>query len=247
MAAVKHDENQVNRELDTAGGETMKTSVALTAVVVAMLAVPMWADVVPQRIAEFSPAPDTAGEWHYNGAGVLSFDQDILIDSGLGSNYDALVGAHVYLPTFMVGGIPDAPYTLTPLGSAQIVIRSADNTTTYMSGTLGSADLSTIGTVAGGYTGFQADITDLFITHEGAALGSAALAILNNMKQPSLDFELSLQGGSGPGYYSFAQMLDGGYSGSGGFSGAMSVPEPATVALLAFGGLALLRRQRRCT
>jgi hypothetical protein len=225
----------------------MKTSVALTAVVVALLAMPMRADVVPERIAEFSPAPDTAGEWHYNGAGVLSFDQDILIDSGLGSNYDALVGAHVYLPTFMVGGIPGAPYTLTPLGSAQIVIRSADNTTTYMSGTLGSADLSTIGTVAGGYTGFQADITDLFITHEGAALGSAALAILNNMQQPSLDFELSLQGGSGPGYYSFAQMLDGGHSGTGGFSGAMSVPEPATIALLAFGGLALLRRKRRCT
>jgi hypothetical protein len=225
----------------------MKTSVALTAVVVALLAMPMRADVVPERIAEFSPAPDTAGEWHYNGAGVLSFDQDILIDSGLGSNYDALVGAHVYLPTFQVGGIPSAPYTLTPLGSAQIVIRSADNTTTYMSGTLGSADLSTIGTVAGGYTGFQADITDLFITHEGAALGSAALAILNNMQQPSLDFELSLQGGSGPGYYSFAQMLDGGHSGTGGFSGAMSVPEPATIALLAFGGLALLRRKRRCT
>jgi hypothetical protein len=225
----------------------MKTSVALIAVVVALLAMPMRADVVPERIAEFSPAPDTAGEWHYNGAGVLSFDQDILIDSGLGSNYDALVGAHVYLPTFMVGGIPGAPYTLTPLGSAQIVIRSADNTTTYMSGTLGSADLSTIGTVAGGYTGFQADITDLFITHEGAALGSAALAILNNMQQPSLDFELSLQGGSGPGYYSFAQMLDGGHSGTGGFSGAMSVPEPATIALLAFGGLALLRRKCRCT
>ncbi len=225
----------------------MKTSVALIAVVVALLAMPMRADVVPERIAEFSPAPNTAGEWHYNGAGVLSFDQNILVDSALGSNYDHLVGAHVYLPTFQVGGIPGAPYTLTPLGSAQIVIRSADNTTTYMTGTLGSADLSTIGTVAGGYTGFQADITDLFITHEGAALGSAALAILNNMQQPSLDFELSLQGGSGPGYFSFAQMLDGGHSGTGGFSGAMSVPEPATIALLAFGGLALLRRKGRCT
>jgi hypothetical protein len=244
---VKHDKNPMNRQFDTAGGETMKTSVALTAMVVALLAIPTLADTVtPQRIAEFSPAPDTAGEWHYNGAGVLSFDQDILIDSALGSNYDHLVGAHVYLPTFQVGGIPGAPYTLTPLGSAQIVIRSADNTTTYMMGTLGSADLSTIGTVAGGYTGFQADITDLFITHEGAALGSAALALLNNMKQPSLDFELSLQGGSGPGYFTFAQMLDGGHSGSGGFSGAMSVPEPATIALLAFGGLALLRRQGRC-
>ncbi len=200
--------------------------------------------VPPQQVLEFSPAPAAAGDWSYNGAGVLSFDQDIIISSGLGSNYDALVGAHVYLPTFQVAGIPDAPYVLTPLGSAQIVIKSADNSVTYLTGALGSGDLSTIGTVAGGFTQFQMDITDLFITHEGSALGSAALALLENLGLPSLDFELSLQGGSGPGYYSFAQMLDGGYSGSGGFSGAMSVPEPTTIALLALGGLALARKRR---
>ncbi len=130
------------------------------------------------------------------------------------------------------------------MGSAQIVIKSADNSVTYLTGSLGSGDLSTIGTVAGGFTQFQMDITDLFITHEGSALGSAALALLENLRLPSLDFELSLQGGSGPGYYSFAQMLDGGYSGSGGFSGAMSVPEPTTIALLALGSLALARKRR---
>jgi hypothetical protein len=64
------------------------------------------------------------------------------------------------------------------------------------------------------------------------------------MRQPSLDFDLSLQGGSGPGYFTFAQMLDGGYAGAGGFSGAMSVPEPTTIALLALGGLAAIRRRR---
>lgn len=223
----------------------MKVSISLIAVTMAVFTAPILADsVVPVRIAEFSPAPDTAGEWHYNGAGVLSFDQDILIDSGLGSNYDALVGANVFLPTFLVGGIPGAPYSLTPLGSAEITIKSADSTTTYMTGTLGAGDLSTIGTVAGGFTQFQVDITELFITHEGTALGSAALQILENMKLPSLDFELSLQGGSGPGYFTFADMLDGGFSGSGGFSGAMSVPEPTTIALLGLGGLALLRKRR---
>lgn len=227
------------------GDEKMKTWITLMAALVAIVATPVLADTVPQQIVEFSPAPDTAGEWHYNGAGVLSFDQDILVDTALGSNYDALTGAHVYLPTFQIGGIPDAPYTLTPLGSAQITIKSADNCTTYLTGTLGMGDLGTIGTVAGGYTQFQADITDLFITHEGTALGSAALALLDNMRQPSLDFELSLQGGSGPGYFSFADMLDGGYSGSGGFSGAMSVPEPTTIALLSLGGLALIRKRRR--
>jgi len=223
----------------------MKKSIHLTIALVALLAAPMLANTVtPQRVVEFSPPSSTAGQWHYNGAGVLSFDQNITIDSALNSNYDALVGAHVYLPTFQIGGIPNAPYTLTPLGNSQIVIKSADNSQTYMTGTLGAGDLGTIGTVAGGYTAFQADISNLFITHEGTVLGSAALALLTQMHNPSLDFELSLQGGSGPGYFTFAQMLDGGHNGSGGFSGAMSVPEPTTIALLAFGGLALLRKRR---
>jgi hypothetical protein len=233
-------------ERDDTEGKTMKASPTSIAILIALATVPAIGDTVPpQQVLEFSPAPQTAGEWSYNGAGVLSFDQDILISSGLGSNYDALVGAHVYLPTFQVGGIPDAPYTLTPLGNPAIVIKGADNSVTYLTGTLGSGDLSTIGTVAGGFTQFQVDITNLFVTHEGSALGSAALAILENMGLPSLDFELSLQGGSGPGYYSFAAMLDGGYSGSGGFSGAMSVPEPTTIALLALGGLTLAQKRRK--
>jgi len=223
----------------------MKCLLTLIAFVALVGATPVLAGTeTPQSIVEFSPAPNTAGEWSYNGAGVLSFDQNIAIDTGLGSNYDALVGAHIYLPTFQVTGIPGEPYTLTPLGSATISITSADNNTTYFTGTLGRGDLLTIGTVAGGFTEFQIDVTDIFITHEGSTLGSAALAILENLQLPSLDFELSFQGGSGPGYFTFAQMLDGGFTGSGGFSGAMSVPEPATIALLSLGGLALARKRR---
>jgi len=222
--------------------------IALTLLMTAMAAgftAPARAEIVtPQRVAEFSPAPGAAGQWHYNGAGILSFDQSIRVDSALGSNGDELVGAQVYLPTFQIGSIPEAPYTLRPLGNAQITVRSADGSTTYMTATLGEGDLATMGTVAGGYTQFHADVTNLSITHEGAALGSAALAVLNNMRSPSLDFELSLQGGSGPGYVSFAGMLDGSHTGRGGFSGAMSVPEPTTMALLGLGGLALIRRGR---
>lgn len=224
----------------------MRISLTLAIALTATLASPMLADTVtPQRVLEFSPASETGGQWHYNGAGILSFDQTISVDSALGSNYDALVGARVYLPTFQISGIPGSPYALTPLGSSEISVRSADNSATYMTGTLAIGDLGTIGTVAGGYTQFQADISNLVITHEGAALGSAALAILEQLGFPSLDFDLSFTGGSGSGYRSFADMLDRGGIGAGGFSGAMSVPEPATIILLGLSGLAILRR-RRC-
>jgi hypothetical protein len=223
----------------------MKTSLTVTGMLLAALTSPMLADTVtPQQVLTFSPADGSAGEWYYNGAGVLSFDQDIVVDSALNSNYDALVGAHVYLPTFQVSGIPDAPYTLTPLGSSDITIKSADNSVVYMTGTLAISDLTTVGTIAGAYTQFQMDITDVFITHEGSALGSSALEILENLSLTSLDFDLSFTGGTGSGYTSFADMLDRGGIGSGGLSGSMSIPEPATIALLGLSGLALVRRRR---
>ena len=193
---------------------------------------------------EFSPNPDTAGNWSYDGAGTLSFDQDIAVDKGLGSNADALVGALVYIPTLTVGGVPDGPYTLTPLGSPTVAIKSADNSQVYLTGVLAPGDLVPVGTIGAGYTCFTADISEITVTAAGKALGSAALSAIANSGTPTLDFELSLQGGSGTNYHSLTEMLAGGYSGGNGFSGAMSIPEPATIALLSFGGLALLRRRR---
>jgi hypothetical protein len=40
-------------------------------------------------------------------------------------------------------------------------------------------------------------------------------------------------------------MLAGGYAGGNGFSGAMSIPEPTTIALLGLGSLTLLRKRKR--
>ena len=194
---------------------------------------------------EFSPDTTTGGSWYYDGAGTLSFNQTIAVDRGMGSNYDALVGSSVYIPAFNVSADPYGSYTLTPFGTTTISITNSDGSATYLTGTLHTGDLVPIGTIGAAYTHFQADITNINVTAAGQMLGSAALDAIVKSGTTTLDFELSLQGGSGTNYHSLLQMLAGGYSGGNGFSGAMSVPEPTTIALLGLGSLALLRKKRR--
>lgn len=192
---------------------------------------------------EFSPDAGTAGSWQYDGAGTLSFNQNVTVDKGMGSNADALTGSLVFIPTLTVSG-SGSTYEVKPIGSPTIMITSADMSSIYMMGNLGSGDLKTIGTVAGGYTKFKTDITNLVITGAGKALGSAALNMMLYTQTCGLDFELSLQGGSGTNYLTFAQMLADDYAGGNGFSGAMTIPEPATIALMGLGSLALLRKRK---
>jgi len=193
---------------------------------------------------EFSPNSTTGGSWYYDGAGTLSFNQEISVDRGMGSNYDALVGSLVYIPTFKVSNVPSGPYQLLPYGTTTISITNSDGSATYMTGTLQPGDLVPVGTIGAAYTQFQADITNVVVTAAGQSLGSAALDAIAKSGTTSLDFELSLQGGSGTNYHSLTEMLAGGYSGGNGFSGAMSIPEPTTIALLSLGSLALLRKRR---
>lgn len=199
-------------------------------------------------LIEFSPDPSTAGNWSYDGANsVLAFEQDVVVDRGVGSNSDALVNAHVYIPTMLVTG-SNGLYGLTPIGTSEIKITNSTGDQVYMSGMLSQGSLNTIGTIGAGYSDFSTDITDVIITPEGQALGSAALAILGLSAEPgeaTLDFELALQGASSANYRSFAAMIDGGFSGNSGFSGAMSVPEPTTVALLGLGALGLAKRRNK--
>jgi len=193
---------------------------------------------------EFSPGGSTSGGWNYDGVGTLSFDQYIAVDSGLASNADALVGASVFVPTLTVGEGPIGTYEVKPLGSSVLTVRSEDYSTIYLKATLNPGDLVPIGTVGGLYTSFTSDLTDVLVTAEGKALGSAVLTAIANSGLTTLDFELSLQGGSGTNYRSLSEMLAGGFTGGNGFSGAMTIPEPTTIALLTFGSLALWRRRK---
>ncbi len=192
----------------------------------------------------FSPDAGTAGSWTYDGAGTLSFNQYIAVDAGMSSNADALVGALVYIPTLSVSGVPNGPYALTPLGNSTLTVRSPEDGTLYLKATLAQGNLVPVGTIGAAYTNFTSDLTDVTVTNAGKALGSAALSAIVNSGTSTLDFELSLQGGSGTNYRSLTQMLAGGFVGGNGFSGAMSIPEPATIALLSLGSLALLRKRR---
>ena len=194
---------------------------------------------------EFSPDAGTAGSWTYDGAGTLSFNQYVTVDRGLSSNADALVGASVFVPTLSVGANAwDSSYTVKPLGSSVLTLRSPVTDVIYMKATLGKGDLVPVGTIGAAYSNFKADLTDVVVTDAGKSLGSAVLSAIINSGTTALDFELSLQGASGTNYYSFNQMLAGGYTGGNGFSGAMSIPEPATITLMGLGVLAFIRKRK---
>lgn len=134
-------------------------------------------------------------------------------------------------PTFACSGIefnPDAGSA----GSSILTVRSVDDSTIYLKATLGKGNLVSIGTIGIAYTSFTTGLTDVYVTEIGKAFVSAVLSAIVNSNITTLDFELSLQGGSETNYNNFAQMLAGEYFGDNGFSGAMTIPRPATIAIL---------------
>ena len=193
---------------------------------------------------DFSPGGDKAGYWYFNGKNSLRFYQGVTVDRALGSSSDALVGSSVYIPNLSVTKGCNGKYTLTPSCCSVLTIRGEDSKV-YLKATLKTGDLVPVGTTGVGYTSFKADLTDVTVTAAGKALGSDVLNAIAKTGLASLDFSLSLQGATGQQYTSLAQMLSGGFKGMGGFSGSMTIPEPATIALLGLGSLVLLRRRRQ--
>lgn len=194
---------------------------------------------------DFSPGGEKAGYWYFDGSDQMRFYQGITVDNVLGNSTDPLVGASVYIPHLTVKKGPDAKYKLGPTSYSVLTVRGKDPSTIYLKATLNMGDLVPVGTTGVGYTNFKADLTDVTITPAGKALNSEGLDAIANMGLTSLDFSLSLQGASGEKYTRFADMLSGGFTGMGGFSGAITIPEPATIALLGLGSLVMLRKRRQ--
>ncbi len=167
--------------------------------------------------------------WSYDGAGTISF-HDVVVDAGLGSSLDPIVGARVNIPAMSVLGISGGPYTLAPVSST-IEITSADGSVTYLSGTLGSGLLLPAGTAALGYCMWQADITDLSVYNPILSPALDAMA-----DSSALNFDIAFAGGDPRG---FDYMLDHGLRGGNGFTGSMTaiVPSQTTVHVPAPGAL----------
>ena len=192
---------------------------------------------------DFSPGGDKPGYWYFNGTDRLKFVQGITVDNALGSSTDALVGASVYVPTLTVTKGKDGKFTLDPTNYSSLTIRGEDTSTVYLKATLKTGNLVPVGTTGVGYTSFTTDLTDVMVTSAGKALGSDVLNAIAKTGLATLDFSLSLQGAGGQKYTSFAKMLSGGHTGMGGFSGSITIPEPATIALLGLGFYGLRRRR----
>ncbi|MCK5225338.1 MAG: hypothetical protein KAQ89_01330 [Planctomycetes bacterium] len=184
---------------------------------------------------ELTPDQSTTGYWSYDGAGTLSFEQNITVDRGLGDPADTLVGAFVHIPNMAISG-SGGSYTLSG-GVISITSSSAPGLgTTYLTGTLAANSMVTFGSMGIAYSVFQVDITG--ITIDNTVIGSAALAAIGS----ALDFELAMTGGTGG---SFEDMIDSALTGEGGFSGAMTIPEPTVLVLLGTGWLIALKLNRR--
>ncbi|MCK5001086.1 MAG: PEP-CTERM sorting domain-containing protein [Anaerohalosphaera sp.] len=178
---------------------------------------------------------DDGGSWQYDGVGTFSFLQPVGIDRVQNGAVDALEGQFVFIPNMTLsnevisGGLVKADITPGTL----ISIKDAGGNV-ILEGTLGDGDFFAYNTISGAYSEFM---TDIIVTSINYTIGSNLLDTIRVGTE--LDFNLTLQHRS-----NFADIIGQGIEASGTLSGSMSiVPEPATMVLLAIGGLLARRRK----
>jgi hypothetical protein len=184
----------------------------LTIVLVGLMATPVLA--VPT--INFSAS---TGSWGYTasglGTGTFFFQPLIIVDQGLGSNSDPLVGKQVVIPNLTLSG-----GVLTPVSSA---IKITDGTTDFLTGTLGSGNAYMIFATVTGYPEIQIDITGVTIIN---TISSPTLAAIGTFP---LDFAITMDMAG----TNVQQAISNGISlQEGSVSGSMNVVVPAPGAIL---------------
>jgi hypothetical protein len=189
------------------------------------------------------------GAWQYDGVNTFSFIQPITVSDVDGSGADALNGMYVHLPVLTVSGYMvlnpgTAAATVTPQGSLQIWDTPDQTGTMLMQADFVNASGSFFAYFAAGNL-YAPDMTDLAVSAINNSIGSDFLSSLD--MDTLLGLVLTLNHEDNFTDFMFQTPA---VSAAGGFSGQIdiaeddNIPEPATLALLAMGGLVLLRKRK---
>lgn len=187
---------------------------------------------------EFSPGGTSPGGWAYDGAGTFSFTQQLSIDAVQGAATDTLFDQFVYLPTITLSSYTPSAWLGTGTGvvSGGGLVEIKDGLgNVLVSGNLVGGNYVAIFTTSVIYPEVAMDIV---ITQVNNTIGSAYLNTLS--AGMFFDLNVSIQASS-----NFDTMIQNNQTGSNGFSGSLTsmIPEPATMVLLGFGVLGLLKKR----
>jgi hypothetical protein len=210
--------------------------ILLTLAVCALMATPAFA----APTIKFS---ESTGGWNYvpiaANSGTFQFYDLIIVDEGLGSSSDPIVGMKVDIPDLTVS-FDGTSYWLTPVSPATISIIDGVPVT-HFSGTLGIGDLILAVSAAPTYTQIKADITSISIT-QTSPVSPTLQAILDAGLPMDMVMTLNYSG------QNITSAVQNGTSLSGGdVSGSMSIiPAPGAILLGSIGVafVGWLRRRR---